>query len=88
MVSQSARKRKEKANTELYLFLKEVLDKRIKERRIEEDPAQALLDDGDSVDNIVTFIMRGLFTGISRLSYICYKYLLLKVRSSKHWYHG
>ena len=83
-----SRKRKEKANTELYMLLKGVLDKRIEEGRVEEDPAQALLDDGDSVDEIVTFIMRGLFTGISKLSYIFYISLLLKVRSSQHWYHG
>ena len=64
----AARKQKEKATTDLYLLLKGALDKRLEEGRTEEDSAQALLDDGDSVNDIVTFIMGALFAGISELA--------------------
>ena len=63
-----ARRRKVKATTDLYSMLKGILDKRIEEGRTEEDSAQALLDDGDSVNDIVTFIMGALFAGISELA--------------------
>lgn len=60
-----ARKRKQKATTELYLLFKNLLDKRIEEGRTEDDPAQYLLDEGDSVNDIITFILGALFAGIS-----------------------
>lgn len=60
-----ARKRKQKATTELYLLFKNLLDKRIEGGRTEDDPAQYLLDEGDSVNDIITFILGALFAGIS-----------------------
>lgn len=61
----AARKRKEKATTDLYLLLKGTLEKRLAEGREEEDAAQALLDSGDNVNDIVTFALGALFAGIS-----------------------
>ena len=60
----TARKRKQQATTELFLLLKNILDKRVEEGRTEQDPAQYLLDDGDSVTEIVAFIISALFAGI------------------------
>ena len=83
-----ARRRKVKATTDLYLMLKGILDKRIEEGRTEEDPAQALLDDGNSVNDIVTFIMGALFAGISMSTSESAILSVLNVQYSQLRYHG
>lgn len=67
----AARNRKKKATTDLFILFKDCLDKRIEEGREENDPAQYLLDDGNSVDEVAQFIIGSLFAGIRTCALFC-----------------
>ena len=48
-----ARKRKVKATQELYMLLKASVDDRKENGKVEDDPMQALIDEGDGPNDIV-----------------------------------
>lgn len=48
-----ARKRKVRATKELYTLLKSVVDDRKNNGKVEDDPMQALIDEGDGSNDIV-----------------------------------
>lgn len=61
----AARKRRLNATSELYTTLKAPLEKRKKEGLVDTDAAQVFLDEGDTVDETVQFIMGAVFAGVS-----------------------
>jgi len=77
--SRSRNSRKE-ATTALYTLISDTLKKRQDEGRTEEDPAQYMFDQGDSVHEIVSFVMNATFAGIINTGItICWMMIFIHV---------
>ncbi|QIX02177.1 hypothetical protein AMS68_007694 [Peltaster fructicola] len=51
------------AGAELYMIFKKIVDARAKEGRREDDALQFLIDQGDDITKIITFVLGALFAG-------------------------
>ncbi|KDQ18008.1 hypothetical protein BOTBODRAFT_155012 [Botryobasidium botryosum FD-172 SS1] len=81
--SRTRRNRKD-ITAELYQFLADPINKRKAEGRIEDDAAQFMIEQGDSTENMVTFVMAAIFAGIITTGMnICW--LLLHVNANPEW---
>ncbi|KDQ18007.1 hypothetical protein BOTBODRAFT_29320 [Botryobasidium botryosum FD-172 SS1] len=81
--SRTRRNRKD-VTAELYQFLADPINKRKAEGRVEEDAAQFMIEQGDSTENMVMFVMAAIFAGIITTGMnICW--LLLHVNANPEW---
>lgn len=72
-----AKFRRLKSGAQLYMIFKKVIDARRREARAEKDALQFLLDQGDDVRSIITFVLGALFagqlnSGINAAYILCY----------------
>ncbi|KAK6435358.1 hypothetical protein LTR95_008459 [Oleoguttula sp. CCFEE 5521] len=68
----------------LYMLFKKIVDARKKENRREDDALQYLIDQGDDVVNIITFVLGALFAGQLN-SGINAAYILVYLSNNPEW---
>ena len=78
-----ARIRRLVSGTRLYFILKELVDARAREGRTEEDPLQFLIDSGDTIPQMIEFIMSALVAGLlnSGINACCEHFEILSILS-------
>ncbi len=74
-----SRKARNEATTELYLIVKKIVDDRREKGIAESDAMQSLIDAGDSVNDIVHFVLSSLFAGISELDSLHTQLVMLTI---------
>ncbi|KAK4542279.1 hypothetical protein LTR36_006932 [Oleoguttula mirabilis] len=72
------------AGAQLYMILKRVVDARTKEGRREDDALQYLMDQGDNITDIITFVLGALFAGQLN-SGINAAWILVYMASKPYW---
>lgn len=72
------------AGAQLYMIFKKVVDDRRKEGREEEDALQYLMDQGDNITDIITFVLGALFAGQLN-SGINAAWILIYLASKPYW---
>lgn len=72
------------ASAQLYMIFKGVVDDRKKHNRHEEDALQYLIDQGDNITNILTFVLGSLFAGQLN-SGINAAYILCYLSKNPYW---
>ncbi|KAK5134759.1 hypothetical protein LTR08_006134 [Meristemomyces frigidus] len=72
------------AGAQLYMIFKRVVDARNQEGRREDDALQYLMDQGDNIKDIITFVLGALFAGQLN-SGINAAWILIYLASKPHW---
>ncbi|TDL20334.1 cytochrome P450 [Rickenella mellea] len=66
-----ARNLKKESTAQLYLLLKEVYEARFNGDKVHSDTLQVLIDEGDSINDAIQFMMGAMFAGIVNTGIVC-----------------
>lgn len=79
-----ARFRRTYAGARLYMIFKNIIDTRAKEGRREDDTLQYLIDQGDDITKIITFVLGALFAGQLN-SGVNAAWMIVYLSNNQHW---